>query len=74
MKIQLPVTWEVCGMVEVEAGSINEAMDVFIEKRDEIPLPTDCEYVDGSFDLSMCEPECIQVYNPNAPIDKEEDT
>lgn len=61
-------------MVEVEADSINEAMDVFNETRDEIPLPADCEYVDGSFDLSMCEPECIQVYNPNVPIDEEDDT
>ena len=61
-------------MVEVEAGSINEAMDVFNETRDVIPLPDDSEYVDGSFDLSMYEPEFIQVYNPNLPIDEEEYT
>ena len=29
MKIKLPVTWEVCGLVEVEANSIEEAVEYF---------------------------------------------
>ena len=68
MKIKLPVSWEVCGFVEVEADSIDDAMDIFKETSDEIPLPTDADYVDGSFDLSCYEPEVIQVYNPDAPL------
>lgn len=68
MKIKLPVCWEVCGFVEVEANSIDDAMDIFQETSDHIPLPTDADYVDGSFDLSCYEPEVIQVYNPDAPL------
>ncbi|MBR0267148.1 MAG: hypothetical protein IJQ71_06870 [Clostridia bacterium] len=54
--------------MEVEADSIDDAMDIFKETSDEIPLPTDADYVDGSFDLSCYEPEVIQVYNPDAPL------
>lgn len=68
MKIKLPVCWEVCGFVEVEANSIDDAMDIFQETSDHIPLPTDSDYVDGSFDLSCYDPESIQAYNPDAPL------
>ena len=54
--------------MEVEADSIDGAMDIFKETSDEITLPTDADYVDGSFDLSCYEPEVIQVYNPDAPL------
>lgn len=68
MKIRLPVSWEVCGMVEIEADSINEAMDIFMETKDHISLPDDFDYVDGSFDLTAKEPEVIQLYNEGVPI------
>ena len=68
MIIKLPVSWEVCGFVEVEADSIDDAMDIFQETSDHIPLPTDADYVDGSFDLTCYEPESIQAYNPDAPL------
>ena len=68
MKIRLPVSWEVCGMVEIEANTINEAMDIFEKTQDHIPLPDDFDYVDGSFDLTAKEPEVIQLYNEGIPI------
>ena len=61
MKIKLPVTWEVCGIVEVEANSIEEAIAKFDEGCDYIPLP-DGEYVDGSFDLSYREEGYIDLF------------
>ena len=61
MKIRLPVTWEVCGIVEVEANSIEDAINKFDENADEISLPSG-EYVDGSFDLSDREVEYIQLF------------
>ena len=68
MKIRLPVSWEVCGMVEIEANTINEAMDIFEKTQDHIPLPNDFDYVDGSFDLTTKEPEVIHLYNEDVPI------
>ena len=62
-KIKLPVTWEVCGFVEVEAKSIEEAIEIFERDIDHIPLPENCEYVDGSFGLTDDEPDFIACYN-----------
>lgn len=66
------MSWEVCGMVEIEADSICEAMDIFDATNDHIPLPTDFNYVDGSFALTVNEPEWIQVYNEGVPVEPAE--
>ena len=53
MKQRIAVTWETCGFIEVEADSIEEAMNMVRENPDDYSLPYDggC-YVDGSFHLS----------------------
>lgn len=43
-KIKLPVSWEVFGFVEVEADSIEEAMEFFEENADSFSLPNESEY------------------------------
>jgi hypothetical protein len=48
----LPVTWEVCGTVTVQAKSPKEAIVYFKENSDYMPLPCNAEYVDDSFMLS----------------------
>ena len=63
MEIKLPVTWEVCDFVTIEADSIDEAIEKFKETEDDIPLPTEPDYVDGSFSLSTEDPEIIRFYN-----------
>lgn len=62
MTIRLPVTWSVCGMIEVEADSILGAIEYFNEHSDHIRLPREYEYVEGSFELSFCEELCILLY------------
>lgn len=53
MKQRIAVTWKMCGYIEVEADSIEEAMDMVRENPDAYPLPYDYyDYVDGSFMLS----------------------
>lgn len=49
---KIPVTWEVCGEVDIEANSLEEAVEIFKEKMDEMPLPSESYYVDGSFRLT----------------------
>ena len=61
--ITLPVTWEVCGFVKVEAANIEAAIEYFNENSDHIPLPTESEYVDASFALTNPAPEFIKLYN-----------
>ena len=60
---KMPVTWEVCGFVNVEADSIEDAIQEFKKNSDCYELPiNDCEYVEGSFELSTDEPEIIKIY------------
>lgn len=52
---KIPVTWKVYGTVEVQAQSEEDALEEFhrIEKETEgFALPTENDYVDGSFRLS----------------------
>ena len=63
-KYKLPVTWEMCGTVEIEAESIEDAIAYFNENIDDIEIPTDYEYVDSSFRLTDDNPEDILLlYN-----------
>lgn len=52
--MKVAVTWEMCGYVDIEADTMEEAMKIFNEKSDKISLPdyADMVYVDGSFRLS----------------------
>ena len=49
---KIPVTWEVFAMLTVEADSLDEAMEIARDEANEIPCPTDNDYVDGSWRLS----------------------
>ena len=62
MKIKLPVTWEAFGIVEIEANSIEEAVNYFNENSDYINMPKNSEYVDGSFCLSESDPDFIKLF------------
>jgi hypothetical protein len=46
---KIPVSWEVFGIVEIEANSLDEAINIFDETSDDIPLPLENDYIDGSF-------------------------
>jgi len=45
---KIPCVWQMWGMMEVEADSLEEAKRIAIE---DAPLPTDGEYLEGSFEL-----------------------
>ena len=49
---ELPVEWAVFGKIEIEAESLEDALRIFCETEDEIGLPTDNDYIDGSFKLA----------------------
>ena len=46
---KIPVTWEVYGEMEIDAESLNEAIE--IAERDETPYPSIDGGVDGSLDV-----------------------
>ena len=46
---EIPCTWEVYGTIEIEADSLEEAIE--LAERDDSPMPDDSDYVDGSFQV-----------------------
>jgi len=60
---KLPVTWEVCGYVNIKASSIPKAIEKFKEFSEGIELPQNSSYVDGSFNLATEDESIISLYN-----------
>lgn len=60
-KYMIPVTFEMCGMIAIEADSAEEAIELAQEHIDELPLPSHKEYVDGSYSVET-EPDIVQAY------------
>ena len=61
---KIPVCWEVFSTVNVRAATLEEALRYVREDPDDMPLPTDTDYIDGSFGPSMDDVEEIrQLYN-----------
>jgi len=46
---KIPVSWESFGVVEIEAYTLDEAITIFDNTQDNIPLPYNSEYVEASF-------------------------
>lgn len=59
---QIAVTWEMCGWVTVKAADIKSAIANF--DPDEHELPTDSEYVCGSFQLTSDDPAVVKAMTP----------
>ena len=67
-KWQIPVTWEMCGVVTIEADTLEEAIDR-ANNDDSIKLPAG-SYVDSSFEVSFDDIDCIrELYNNKEPDD-----
>lgn len=58
----VPVTWEMCGIVSVTAESLPRAMEIARDKDGVIPLPTDGNYVDGSWSLSSDDEDFVAAF------------
>lgn len=50
--MKVAVTWQMCGYVDIQADTMEEAMAEFEKESDYIALPDNGEYVDDSFELS----------------------
>ena len=59
---KIPVTWEVYGVVRIEAETLDDAIKLFDETENDLPLPTENDYVDGSFARDRDE-ETISLIN-----------
>lgn len=72
-KWKIPVTWGVCGYVYVDADTLVKAMETARDDEGVIPLPTESDYVDGSWRLSETDENFVrEMYNDNQQDDKGE--
>lgn len=55
---KIPVFWSVMALMEIEAESLEDA----ILKAEDASLPTDPDYVDGSFEVNH---SCLEYINDN---------
>lgn len=70
-KWKIPVAWEMSGVVEIEADTLEEAMEI-VETDMSIGLP-EGEYIEGSFQLSTYDVDYIREgYNDNQQDESEE--
>ena len=68
----IPVSWEVVGMVEIQARTLEKAIKI-ARTDDSIELPC-VEYVDGSFDVTVDDDELIrECYNKGQQDENGED-
>ena len=60
----IPVCWEMCGTVTVQANTLDEAMEIARDDDGNLPLPADANYIDDSWNLSHDDAEEIRCcYN-----------
>ena len=45
---RIPCTWTVSATMEIQANSLGEAIEI----ANEAPLPTDTDYIEGSFEIN----------------------
>lgn len=68
---EIPVYWEMCGVVHIEAETLEEAMEIARDDDGVIPLP-DGDYIDDSWSLSELDTEVVrELYNHNQKDEEE---
>lgn len=67
----LPVSWSVCSTIDVEAESLQQAIEIAKSRIDDIPCSSDSEYVDGSYAIDDCDPNIDYRRMSNITINKD---
>ena len=63
---RIPVSWISAAIIEVQAKSLEEAVEIAADHEGKIPLPSDSEYVDASWEVPIEDIEMLRsVYNNN---------
>ena len=69
---KIPVIWQMMGFVEVEADTLEDAMEIARDDAGEIPIPDDGDFLGGSWELDCTDEDYIRAFYNNNQSDKEE--
>jgi len=68
---KIPVTWQVCGTVTIQADRLDEALFIARDDAGVLPLPDNGDYVDGSWEVSDTNVEEVRTLYNNNQQDKD---
>ena len=60
---KIPVEWVCCGTVEIEAQNLEEALEIFDNTKNNIPLPKESYYLEDSFNRWEKDDEYYTLFN-----------
>lgn len=68
-KFKVVVTYEMCGIMEVEAESLEDAIDKVENDEEYDYLPSDADYIDGSFNVDVDASKCQLEFDTQGYLD-----
>lgn len=68
---KIPVVWSMMGVINIEANTLNEAIEIAKDKDGVIPIPTDGDFLDGSWEVDCSDESYLREwYNGNQEDDE----
>ena len=63
---KIPVCWAMMGTVNVEADTLEEAIEIARDDKGVIPIPDNGDFIDGSWDVDCVDVDYLREwYNGN---------
>ena len=68
---KIPVCWTMMGTVNVEANTLNEAIEIAQDDEGIIPLPDNGTFLDGSWEVDCYDEDYLRKYYNNGQYDED---
>ena len=71
-KWTIPVSWTMMGTVNVEANTLEEAIEIARDNEEIIPIPDDGDYLSGSWEVDCADVDCLRQWYNDGQEDEED--
>lgn len=59
---KIPVAWSMCGIVNIEANTLEDAIELAMGRDGNIPITDDGTFIDGTWEVDCDDDEYIRKY------------
>ena len=59
---KIPVSWTMTGTVNIEANTLEEAIEIAEDDEDVIPIPENGSYLEGSWEVDCTDVDYLRKY------------